>query len=185
MTSEEIPVNSDNMKKDIIKMVTDELISRNFIKNNKTAYENTEILLYKLNVLPQSVEFLKKELKKLEKENSKLPQVNIKSDRLILRENEKTYIYGDETLISRINELKQIIIRTNSYIKLVKDILKKFETDEYYPIIDYLYFQKKTYEDISSDFGWANGTISKHKSRLINELKIYIFPNSFIDELGT
>jgi DNA-directed RNA polymerase specialized sigma subunit len=171
----------------MVRTIVQELISRRLIKNTRNAYENTEMLLYKLNTLPEAIKELRKEVERLETEAGKIPDAPRKSNTIVLRDkegNEGTYIYGDETLATRISELKQIITKTNSYVRLVKNILKRFEDDEYYPIIEYVYFNKKTYDAISNDFGWATGTISKHKARLINELKVFLFPNNFIDELG-
>lgn len=171
-------------KKEIIKLVAEELKSRKLLGNKKSTFEKTEILLYKFNVLPESIKILEEEIIKLQEESSKIPKTKSKSNHLVLNEAEGTYVYGDEVLNTRISELKQIIVKTKSYIRLIKKVLKKFEEDEYYPLIESIYFDKQTYDQISDEFGWATGTISKHKARLINELKVYIFPNSFIEELG-
>lgn len=171
-------------KKEIIRLVADELKNRKLLCNNKSAYEKTETLLYKFRVLPESVKIIDIEIDRLSADLEHVPQVSTKSNHLVLNEEEGTYIYGDEILNTRISELKQIIVKTKSYIRLIKDVLKKFEDDEYYPVIERIYFDKKTYEQISEEFGWAIGTISKHKSRLINEIKVLLFPNSFINELG-
>lgn len=148
----------------------------------KNTYESTELMLYKLNVLPDIVKELKTELKNLNAENNKMSGIKIKSSKLILKEKDNTYIYADETLLSRINVVKQTILKTQSYIRYANKILKKFENDEYYPIIDMIYFKKKTYDDISNEYGWAIGTISKHKSRLINEMKVYFYPCECLEE---
>lgn len=171
-------------KKEIIKLIAEELKERKLLGNKKNTFEKTEVLLYKFNVLPESVKIIEKEIINLEKETKNIPKTTAKSNHLVLNEEEGTYVYGDEVLNTRISELKQIVVKTKSYIRLIKSVLKKFEEDEYYPLIESIYFEKKTYDQISDEFGWATGTISKHKARLINELKVYIFPNSFIEELG-
>ena len=106
-----------------------------------------------------------------------------KSNKLVLNESDSTYIYGDEILETRISELKQIVIKTNSQIRLVKQALNHFKEDEYYDIIPKYYFEEKTIGDVAEEMGYAIGTISKHKTRLINELKVYIFPDTFMNEL--
>ena len=173
-------------EKEIIRKVLKELKNKKLFENQQSAYANTEKLLYSLNVLPEAIKLIKKEINKLEKEmhDEHISNNPTKSNTLVLNDEGKNYFYGNETLATRISELKQIVIKTNSQIRLVKSVLKKFEDDEYYPIIDYVYFQRKTYSDIEDDFGWASGTISKHRKRLINSLKVYIFPNTFINELG-
>lgn len=172
------------IKTELVERVIKELKNKRLLKENKNTYQNTETLLYKLDVLPKAICFLEEEIQKLEEESNKIPVAPTKSGRLILKDGNHTYTYGDETIKTRISELKQIVLKTNSYIRMVNKIIKRFETDEYYPIIDCIYFQRLTYNEIADQFGWAIGTISKHKSRLINEIKVYIFPNNFIEELG-
>ncbi len=45
------------------------------------------------------------------------------------------------------------------------------------------YFEEKTIEEIAEECEWAVGTVSKHKKRLMNDLKVYVFPDTFIEEL--
>ncbi len=173
--------------KSIAKVLLEEIKKEKILKSSqKDSYEKTEYLLYKYSQLPDVINFLREEVKKLEEENKKLSPAKTKSQRIFLKEGEKTssYIHGDEILDSRISELKQLIIKTRSYERTVDKSLKLIKEDEYYPIIEWIYFKKKTYDDISNEFGWAYGTISKHKSRLINTIKVYIFPNTFFNELG-
>ena len=106
-----------------------------------------------------------------------------KSNSLILNERNNTYVYGDETLETRISELKQISVKAKSQIRLVKSALKKIENDKYYDIIPMYYFEEKTIEEIAEECEWAVGTVSKHKKRLMNDLKVYVFPDTFIEEL--
>ena len=102
---------------------------------------------------------------------------------LILNEKEGTYVYGDETLETRISELRQIAAKTRSQIRIIKSALKKVECDNYYNIIPLYYFDKKTIEKVAEEMDCSVGAISKHKKRLINELKVYIFPDTFMKEL--
>lgn len=178
MTDEEI--------KKISKFILEDLKKEQVFKNpKKDSFEKTEYLLYRYKELPNAIQFLKDEIKKIEEESKKLPQAPTKSSHLIIKEENKTYVYGDEILETRLSELKQLVIKTRSYKRMVDKVLKIIKDDEYYPIIDLIFFQNKTYDDISNEFGWAIGTISKHKSRLINSIKVYLFPESFLNELGT
>ncbi len=174
----------EETKNEIVKQVLNELKSKKLLNNPKSSYSNTEKILYSLNVLPEAVKLIKEEITKLEEEAKDIPPAPAKSNTLVLHEGENVYNYGDETLATRISELKQIVVKTNSQVRLVKEALKKFEDDEYYPIIESIYFERKTYSEIEDEFGWAVGTISKHRKRLINKLKVYIFPNTFMNELG-
>lgn len=169
--------------KKISKFIIEDLKKEKLLKSKKNAYERTEYLLYKYPQLPKSMNLLKEEIASLESENQKIIKAPTKSKTLVLKENEGMYFYGDEILSTRISELKQIVAKTKSYKRMVDKVLKSFQADEYYPIIEWIYFKNKTYDDIANEFGWANGTIAKHKNRLINEIKVYFFPDTFLDEL--
>lgn len=169
----------DKMVKKILNQLKKEKLLN--IKNN--SYKNTEKLLYSLNVLPQAIKLLEEEIELLEIDNKEIEKIPGNSKRLIIDGNENTYIYGSDVLSNRISELKQTVAKTKSQIRIVKNTLKKFEKDEYYPIIDEYYLNKKTIAEIEEVYGWSYGTISKHKKRLINEIKVLLFPNIFIKEL--
>ena len=173
----------EETKNEIVKKVLEELKNKKLLKNPKSSYKSTEKILYSLNVLPEAIKLIDEEVKKLEEEAKGIAIPTAKSNSLILNERNNTYVYGDETLETRISELKQISVKAKSQIRLVKSALKKIENDKYYDIIPMYYFEKKTIEEIAEECEWAVGTVSKHKKRLMNDLKVYIFPDTFIEEL--
>ena len=168
---------------EIVKKVLEELKNKKLLKNPKSSYKSTEKILYSLNVLPEAIKLIDEEVKKLEEEAKGIAIPTAKSNSLILNERNNTYVYGDETLETRISELKQISVKAKSQIRLVKSALKKIENDKYYDIIPMYYFEEKTIEEIAEECEWAVGTVSKHKKRLMNDLKVYVFPDTFIEEL--
>lgn len=173
----------EETKNEIVKEVLKELKSKELLKNPKSSYKSTEKILYSLNVLPEAIKLVDDEIKKLEEEAKDIPTPTAKSNTLVLNEKNNTYVYGDETLETRISELKQISVKAKSQVRLVKSALKKIENDKYYDIIPMYYFDKMTIEEIAEECDWAVGTVSKHKKRLMNDLKVYIFPDTFIEEL--
>jgi len=173
----------EETKNEIVKKVLEELKNKKLLKNPKSSYKSTEKILYSLNVLPEAIKLIDEEVKKLEEEAKGIAIPTAKSNSLILNERNNTYVYGDETLETRISELKQISVKTKSQIRLVKSALKKIENDKYYDIIPMYYFEEKTIEEIAEECEWAVGTVSKHKKRLMNDLKVYVFPDTFIEEL--
>ena len=174
---------NETEREKIVKQVLKELKSKKLFNSSKSSFRSTEKVLYSLNVLPEALELINDEIKQLELENKELTKAPAKSSTLILNERDSTYVYGDEILETRISELKQIQIKTKSQIRLVRKALKKIENDKYYNIIPSYYFKNKTIEDIAEENNWAVGTVSKHKKRLMNDLKVYIFPDTFIEEL--
>lgn len=173
----------EETKNEIVKKVLEELKNKKLLKNPKSSYKSTEKILYSLNVLPEAIKLIDEEVKKLEEEAKGITIPKAKSNSLILNERNNTYVYGDETLETRISELKQISVKAKSQIRLVKSALKKIENDKYYDIIPMYYFEEKTIEEIAEECEWAVGTVSKHKKRLMNNLKVYVFPDTFIEEL--
>ena len=173
----------EETKNEIVKKVLEELKNKKLLKNPKQSYKSTEKILYSLNVLPEAIKLIDEEVKKLEEEAKGIAIPTAKSNSLILNERNNTYVYGDETLETRISELKQISVKAKSQIRLVKSALKKIENDKYYDIIPMYYFEEKTIEEIAEECEWAVGTVSKHKKRLMNDLKVYVFPDTFIEEL--
>lgn len=173
----------EETKNEIVKKVLEELKNKKLLKNPKSSYKSTEKILYSLNVLPEAIKLIDEEVKKLEEEAKGIAIPTAKSNSLILNERNNTYVYGDETLETRISELKQISVKAKSQIRLVKSALKKIENDKYYGIIPMYYFEEKTIEEIAEECEWAVGTVSKHKKRLMNDLKVYVFPDTFIEEL--
>lgn len=173
----------EETKNEIVKKVLEELKNKKLLKNPKSSYKSTEKILYSLNVLPEAIKLIDEEVKKLEEEAKGIAIPTAKSNSLILNERNNTYVYGDETLETRISELKQISVKAKSQIRLVKSALKKIENDKYYDIIPMYYFEEKTIEEIAEECERAVGTVSKHKKRLMNDLKVYVFPDTFIEEL--
>lgn len=133
--------------------------------------------------MPEAIALIDEEVEKLEKEAEDIPKAPAKSNSLILNENNHTYIYGNETLETRISELKQISVKSKSQVRLVKRALRKIEDDKWYDIIPMYYFNRMKIEEVAEELDCSVSTISDNKKRLMNELKVYIFPDTFIEEL--
>ena len=170
-------------KNEIVKRVLEELKSKKLLKNPKSSYKSTEKILYSLNVLPEAIALIDEEVEKLEKEAEDIPKAPAKSNSLILNEKNNTYIYGDETLETRISELKQISVKAKSQVRLVNNALKKIEDNKWYEIIPMYYFKEMTIEEIAEELDCSVGTVSTNKKDLVNKLKVYIFPDTFMNEL--
>lgn len=174
---------NESEKNDIVKKILEELKSKKLLNTPKSSFKSTEKVLFSYNVLPEALKLMDEEIQKLREESSLIVKPTAKSNTLILNEKEGTYVYGDETLETRISELRQIAAKTRSQIRIIKSALKKVECDNYYNIIPLYYFDKKTIEKVAEEMDCSVGAISKHKKRLINELKVYIFPDTFMKEL--
>lgn len=156
----------------------------NKIENKKGShgYRAVERLLYNYIELPNAINLHEQEIKKLKKELSKMPSKG-KSKNLVINDKETCLHYGDDTLEIRINELMQIVVKVKSQIRLIDEALSKIKNDDYFDIIKKYYFDKCTLESIAEYYNTSIVTISNHKKRLINRLKVYLFPSDFINEL--
>lgn len=166
-------------EKEIVKIVINELVERNLIHKTENSYKNTENLLNNLHLLKKSVQDMKKQIKDLKEygapKSTNAVHVVVPN---VIREDE------NEIIDRRISNLRQSIHRTNSVINMINSILNDIRSDKYFMIIELKYFDKKTYEEIAEIMQCDISTVSRNKNRLINVIKVRLFPNTFIDELG-
>jgi len=105
-------------EKEIVKIVLDELINRKMLKKNITPQEKTKLVLKQYNKLILSIEKTNAQINRLEKEQKKLFPTSSKTNKVALQEENRIYLYTDETLQNRINELKQISPKARRTVKL-------------------------------------------------------------------
>ena len=178
--------------KEITSFIVEELSKRNLLRKGATTYQNTESLLYKYNDLKKSVEDREEEIEEIKttglrgksKSIFKIPEGSHSDYDTI----EEDIING---LISDIKKTQLIINRitimsfqTKLVINRIDRILKKFKSDKYIDIIKLKYFENKTQQDIADYFEKDTTTIWRNNKRLINEIKVYLFPNDVIKELN-
>lgn len=175
---------NEEEKKEIVKKVLQELKSKKMMSST-SSYKSTERILFSLNALPEAINLMESEIKNLRNEYKKEIEdnVSLKSKNLIINDQEKSYYYGNETVAIRISELRQKIVKLSSQIRLVKDALNKISKNKWYDIIPKYYFQNMTIEEIAEELECSVSTINYQKKKLINKLKVYIFPDIWMDEL--
>lgn len=164
---------------EVIKIVINELQERNLIRKVKDSYKNTEYLLNNFDLLNKSISDMKLQIEDLKTYGIR------KSGKAAVVVSQNMVKVDEDTIIEqRINELKQAIHRTKTVINSINHILQDLKSDKYYQIIDLKYFKKLSYEEIAEILECDVSTVSRNRNRLINLIKVRIFPNSFIDELG-
>lgn len=84
---------------------------------------------------------------------------------------------------AKIEEIKSSIVEMDGYIKTVDDALRLISGEPYFDIINMLYFEGRSREYIAEHFEVDVATISRNKNKLIDSLKIYLFPDASIMEL--
>ena len=73
--------------------------------------------------------------------------------------------------------------QTKKFIIIVDHALSEIENDYYYAIIPMMFFNDRSREEIAEHFNVDVKTITRHKKRFINELKLSIFSDDSINEL--
>ena len=150
------------------------------IKERKNSFQNTEQLLYLMPQLKNAINHNKKKIEDLKKyglsKNTSAVHIAVTG----------TTIKLDDTEIieKEISKLLQRNYLINSNIKWINGVLETIRSDEDYEIIELKYFQGKTREEIAEYFSREPKTITRNKNRLINKIKILLFANDSMNELG-
>lgn len=72
---------------------------------------------------------------------------------------------------------------SDKFIELVNEALDDLKDDPYYEVIPMTYFEGMTREQVAEFFDTTTTTISRHKTRLINQLTPVLFSDETIIEL--
>lgn len=151
------------------------------IKPNKdSAFQKTEKLLYNYNQFKKIIADKQEQidiiaaigLSKRSKSIVKLPMNQS-------HENKTDAERAEE----RIEEIKASMVKVQGYIQLIDDALDKISNDPYFDLIRLKYFEGLTREEISCELDCDTSTVTRNKNRLVNTLKIYLFPDDAIMEL--
>lgn len=163
--------------KEITKFTIEQLQKLGVFRKVNATYKNTEALLYKYNDLKSSIKDREEEIKEIETVG--------------LRGKSTSFIKMSEGSRNEDRDIEQEIIdglirdikKTQLVINRIDRILRKLKTDKYIEIIKLKYFEGKTQEEIAEYFEKDPTTIWRQQKRLINEIKVYLFPNDVLEEL--
>ena len=103
----------------------------------------------------------------------------------LLKDNKRTAIEKLEELLRNYPIFKTIKDKKDT-VKLVAKIDEALETvknDPYYDVIKMFYFENLTREYIAAEFNTSVTTISRNKTKLLNQLKVMLFSDDVIYEL--
>lgn len=95
----------------------------------------------------------------------------------------KGCIRVDDPEEERIEAIQRSIIQMQEHISLIDAALDHIRGDKYFDLIRMKYFEGCSHEEIAYEFEVDVSTITRNKNRLINTLKIYLFPDDSIIEL--
>ena len=102
----------------------------------------------------------------------------------LMKDDRKTAFQKTEELLFNYNNLKLSDERkTKVLVRKMNEALGTIKSDIYYGIIPMFYFDHETRENIADYYNTTVTTISRNKTRLVNELKAILFSSDFISEL--
>ena len=184
MQSEEQTENK-NLKKEIIDIMLDELVRRKLIKKNNSTFDDTKHLLKNYAKLKHSKKGINKQIKGLENSKNSLSGLKPKFTKNNLEINSNNVNLNDlDTINKRILDLKQDIEKIDNYLTFIEDALENIKENPDYTLLERIYFKNEDPKDLAIEKNCDETTIYRKTNKLLNELKVYIFPGKYIDEIN-
>ena len=150
-------------------------------KQEKSAYQKTELLLYNYTNFQRVIK-------------EKMEQINEIKKHGVPKRGEAVHSYNggssvsglvtdEETIDNAVHVLEQSVAEVQVALDRIDLAMKCITNDPWYKILEYRYFDGMNQEDIAKEFNCMQPNISKHRSRLIRELSMRLFPNDVVKEM--
>ena len=167
----------------VVKILKDEgLVAAASRKEEKTAYQKTEQLLYNYNGFKRIVADKMREIEEIRAYG--VPQ---KSTSIVEYSPGSGIVQGtvlpEESVENAVQSVEASVQVTVQALALIDKGMASLKTDPYYKILEYRYFDGRTQEDIAVEFNCSQVTISNNKSRLVRELSMRLFPDQVVNEM--
>lgn len=173
---------NENLKKEVVNIMLDELIKRKLIKRTKSTFDSAKELLKNYNKIKYSKKGLLKQIERLKKSKNSLDvNKNIKSSLAI---DGGISLKELDTINNRILDLEQDIEKINCFLSFIDDNLDTIKENPDYYLIERVYFNKENPKDIAIEKNCDDGTIYRKINKLLGEIDILLFPGKYIDEIS-
>jgi len=153
-------------------------------KQEKTAYQKTEQLLFNYNGFKRIIQERQQEI--IDLRTYGVPQkvtATIGGERVQTSRSNVGIVLPEDAVEDAVRTVERSVEGTVQAIALIDKCMAALKNDPYYKILEMRYFEGRTQEDIALTFGCSQVTISNNKSRLVRELAMRLFPNQVIDEM--
>ena len=151
------------------------------VKKEKSAYAKTEQLLYNYNNFKKIVDERYAEIEEIKKYG-------------VPKRGEAVRTYGgsgsvsglvlpEESVEAAVQRILCSVQETVQVITLIDRCMKALENDPYYKVLVMRYIEGRTQEDIAVELNCTQPNVAYHKSRLVKELAMRIFPNQVTQEM--
>lgn len=151
-------------------------------KNERTAYQKTEQLLYNYMGFKRIVEERMQEIEDLRMFG--VPQkCGAVGERVQTSKVSPGIVLPEESVEDAVRSVQASVHDTVQVIALIDKCMLALKNDPYYRILEMRYFEGRTQEDIAVTFGCNQATIARNKSRLVKELAMRLFPDQVANEI--
>jgi RNA polymerase sigma factor (sigma-70 family) len=151
-------------------------------KNEKTAYQKTEQLLFAYNGFKRIVAERQQEIDDIRKygvpEKASTVGERVQTSRTV-----QGIVLPEESVENAVRSVQESLWRVQSIVDLIDQSMATLKSDPYYKTLELRYFKGWTQEDIALELHTTQKTISVNKTRLVKELSMHLFPEQAIDEM--
>ena len=176
---------NENYKKEIVNIMINELVRRKLIKKSNSTFDDTKHLLKNYANLKSSKKGIVKQIKGLENSKNSLSGLGPKFTKNNLEINSNNVSLNDlDTINKRILDLKQDIEKIDNYLKFIDDALENLKDNPDYTLLERIYFKNEDPKDLAIEKNCDETTIYRKTNKLLNDLKVFIFPGKYIDEIN-
>lgn len=144
----------------------------------KTPYQKVEYLLYNYNNFKRGIQNKQERIDDINKNG-----LGQKSKSITSFGGAGTTKDQEEIVKEQVKSIQRSINSTERCIQNIDDALKRIDSDEYAGIIKMRYLEGKSQEEIADYYEVNPSTVSRNKSRLINELKIILFVDEVLRDI--
>ena len=170
----------------VVAKTVDTLEERGLIhgkKDEKTAYQKTEQLLYNYRGFKRIVQERLQEIEDLKKFGVPGKSKSIVEYTPHGNGSVQGIVLGEESVQDAIASVQASVQSTVQVISKIDRCMAQLRNDPYYCILEMRYFEGRTQEDIALELKCAQQTVSKNKNRLVRELSMRLFPDQVAQEM--
>ena len=151
-------------------------------KQEKTAYQKTEQLLYNYPGFKRIVKERMEEIEELRKYG--VPKKCGGVTEFVAKGGlPRGLVLEEESVEDAVRNVQATVQGTVQVINLIDKCMAALKHDPYFKVLEMRYFEGRTQEDIAVTFGCNQATIARNKSRLVKELAMRLFPDQVTQEM--
>lgn len=172
----------ENIIKEAVKATISELgIGKQEQRQTKNAYQKTEQLLYNYRNFQKVIKEKQEQIDELRKYG-----VPHKGSAVHTYCGDNT-VHGlstvEETVDNAVHTVQRSVQEIVGVLNMIDRAMKAIKSDPYYSILEMRYLDGMTQEDIAKQINCSKQNVSYHKSRLVKDLALRIFPNEVAKEM--